>query len=290
MRGILLAGGAGTRLHPVTYAVSKQLLPVFNKPLIYYPLSSLMLARIREVLLISTPGDLPLFKRLLGDGTALGLNVQYAEQARPNGIADAFLIGEHFLAGGAGALALGDNVLYGNGLADLVRWGSAVRDGGRIYAYHVSDPERYGIVEFDESGIVIGLEEKPSVPRSSYAVPGLYFYDDTVVERAKTLTPSGRGELEITDLNCSYLKDGALAVEKLGRGIAWFDTGTHESLLDAANFVAAVENRQGLNLACVEEIAWRSGWITDEQLLRAATAMGPSSYGAYLRQVLHEQL
>lgn len=290
MKGILLAGGAGSRLHPVTLAVSKQLLPVYNKPLVYYPLSTLMLAGIRDVLIISTPHDLPLFRRLLGDGKRLGARFEYAEQAKPRGIAEALLIAADFLDGGRAVLALGDNVLYGNDLVHLLKWGAQVDRGARVFAYHVADPQRYGVVSFDTTGRATALEEKPVEPKSSYAVPGIYFYDATAVERARQLKPGKRGELEITDLNRAYLAENQLHVEKLGRGIAWFDTGTHTSLLEASNFIAAVEGRQGLSLACLEEIAWRNGWIGDQDVLDAAAALGQSSYASYLKQVLREPL
>jgi glucose-1-phosphate thymidylyltransferase len=282
MKGILLAGGAGTRLHPVTQGVSKQLLPVYDKPLVYYPLSALMLAGIRDILVISTPQDLPAFERLLGDGSRLGLSFQYAAQARPEGIAQAFLIGRDFIGQGGVALALGDNVFFGHGLSEALRRAAGQTRGATVFGYWVKDPERYGVVELDEAGHVVGIEEKPARPRSSWAVTGLYFYDRQVVEIAASLRPSARGELEITDVNLAYLARGELRVELLGRGIAWLDTGTHEALLQASNFIQAVQERQGLMVACVEEIAFREGLIDREALLRIAKEMPKSSYGAFL--------
>jgi len=286
MRGILLAGGSGTRLHPLTKAVSKQLLPVYDKPMVYYPLSVLMLAGIREVLVISTPHDLPLFRRLLGDGRSMGMTFAYAEQPRPDGLAQAFLIGRDFLAGGPGALVLGDNLFYGHGLTETVRRAAALKKGAVIFGYQVRDPERYGVVEFDGDGRALSLEEKPKAPRSTWAVPGLYFYDGRVCDLAASLKPSARGELEITDLNRLYLDRGDLTVEKIGRGIAWLDTGTPRSLLEATAFVEAIEERQGLKIACLEEIAWRNGWIGPDEVRAAAEAMGKSSYADYLRRQL----
>ena len=283
MKGIVLAGGAGTRLHPVTRAVSKQLLPIYDKPMVYYPLSVLMLAGIRDILLITTPDDLPAFRRLLGDGRAIGLRLDYAEQPTPGGLAQAFLIGRKFLNQEPAALVLGDNLFYGHGLTDSVRRAAALREGAAIFAYQVRDPGRYGVVEFDAGGQPCGLEEKPGAPKSVWAVPGLYFYDSEVCRYAAELRPSARGELEITDLNRRYLESGRLRVERLGRGIAWLDTGTHRSILEATAFIEAIEERQGLKVACLEEIAWSNGWIGEDELRRAVEAMGNSPYAAYLR-------
>jgi len=284
MKGIILAGGKGTRLYPITMAASKQILPVYDKPMVYYPLSCLMLAGIREVLVISTPADLPGFRRLLGDGSQWGMKFVYAEQSEPRGLADAFRVGAEFLAGESACLILGDNIFYGHGLAEVLRVGAETADGATIFAYPVRDPERYGVVEFDATGHAINIEEKPKKPRSNYAVPGVYFYDREVVEIAHDLKPSPRGELEITDLNRVYLSRGKLSVAQLGRGIAWLDAGTHESLLQAANFVQAVQDRQGLMICCPEEIAYRLGFIDAVQLQRLARAI-PNAYGDYLQRV-----
>jgi len=286
MKGIVLAGGAGSRLHPVTAAMSKQLLPIYDKPMVYFPLATLMLADVRSILLISTPRDVPAFEQLLGSGSHLGLEIEYAIQERPEGIAQAFRIGRSFIGKNRVALALGDNVFYGHGLPEILTRAASRPDGATVFGYQVRDPERYGVVEFDDEDRVIGLAEKPRSPRSNYAVTGLYFYDEHVVEIAERLKPSARGELEITDVNLEYLGRGSLRVEKLGRGVAWLDTGTHESLLQASNFVQAVQERQGLQIACPEEIAFRKGWISVAQLRRAAEGLGKSSYGQYLRRLL----
>lgn len=283
-----MAGGAGTRLFPITRVVSKQLLPVYDKPMIYYPLSVLMLAGIREALIISTPEDLPRFKSLLGDGAQLGLKFSYAEQPRPEGLAQAFLIGEKFIGKEAVALILGDNIFFGHGLSEMLHQAGKLKSGGLIFGYPVHDPERYGVVEFDQNGRAISIEEKPAQPKSHYAVPGLYFYDSDVVEVARGLKPSARGELEITDVNLAYLKRGNLRVEKFGRGFAWLDTGTHESFMQAASFVQTVQDRQGLIIACIEEIAYHHGYISREQLLKLAEPMAKNKYGQYLIKVAHE--
>jgi glucose-1-phosphate thymidylyltransferase len=285
-RGIILAGGAGTRLYPATLAVSKQLLPVYDKPMIYYPLSALMLAGIREILVISTPQDTPRFAQLLGDGAGWGMRFEYLVQPSPDGLAQAFLIGADFVGGRPSALVLGDNIFYGHEFQQALREADERRDSATIFAYAVNDPQRYGVVEFDAQRRAISIEEKPARPKSRYAVTGLYFYDEHVVELARRVRPSARGELEITDLNRLYLEAGRLEVEILGRGHAWLDTGTHESLLDAGQFVATIERRQGLKVACPEEIAWRRGWIDDAGLERCAAALGKSSYGDYVRGLL----
>ncbi len=288
IKGILLAGGSGTRLHPVTRATSKQLLPVYDKPLVYYPLSSLMLSGIREIVVITTPHDQEAFQRLLGTGAELGLDIQYRIQEKPEGIAQAFLIAKDFLAGARAALALGDNVFHGHGFPDMLQSAVGRERGATVFGYRVRDPERYGVVEFDAEGHAVGLEEKPRKPRSSYAVTGLYFYDRDVVDIASNLAPSARGELEITDVNLAYLERGDLHVERLGRGIAWLDTGTHESLLQAANFIQAIEERQGLKVACLEEIAHRMGYITAEDVVRLASPMAKTRYGQYLLDLIRQ--
>ena len=282
MKGIVLAGGSGTRLHPITKGVSKQLLPIYDKPMVYYPLATLMHAGIREILLISTPEDLPAYERLLGDGGGFGLEIRYAEQPRPEGLAQAFLIGREFVGSERVALALGDNVFYGHGLPDVLQRAAARERGATVFGYWVRDPERYGVVEFSSDRKAVGIEEKPASPRSHYAVTGIYFYDNRVLDIAAGLKPSPRGELEITDVNLAYLEAGDLHVELLGRGVAWLDTGTHESLLQACTFVETIQERQGLKIACLEEIAYRSGSIGREDLLRIGKEMGKSSYGEYL--------
>ncbi len=289
MKGIVLAGGSGTRLHPVTLAISKQLLPIYDKPMVYYPLSVLMLAGIKEILLISTPHDLPLFKRLLGDGSQWGIRLEYAEQAVPNGIAQAFVIGEEFLGGQPSALVLGDNIFHGHGLEQMLeaqRAALSAESGASVFAYRVADPERYGVVEFDSQGRALTLEEKPKRPRSDWAVTGLYFYDGRASQMARSLQPSARGELEITDLNRAYLNEGSLRVNQLGRGYAWLDTGTHESLLEAGEFVRAIEKRTGQKVAAPEEVAWHKGWLSAGELRRIAATLRNSGYGTYLETLL----
>jgi glucose-1-phosphate thymidylyltransferase len=290
MKGIILAGGSGTRLYPVTQSISKQLLPVYDKPMIYYPLSALLLAGIREILIISTPRDIPLFQQLLGDGSRWGVQLQYAVQPSPDGLAQAFLIGKDFLAGEGCCLVLGDNLFYGHDFAQTLRNAAAQTSGATVFAYAVNDPERYGVVEFDANRKVISLEEKPTHPKSRYAVTGIYFYDAQVVAIAESLKPSPRGELEITDVNRRYLEQGQLRTELLGRGMAWLDTGTHDSLLDAANFIQTIEQRQGLKVACPEEIAYRLGYITAAQLQSLAAQLGKSSYATYLHRILAEKV
>ncbi len=289
MKGIILAGGRGTRLYPLTLPVSKQLLPVYDKPMVYYPLSMLMLAGIREVLVISTPEDLPLFRRLLKDGGQWGMRFSYAEQAEPRGLADAFRIGAHFIGGEPSCLILGDNVFFGTGLPDTLRLAAALTEGALVFAYAVRDPERYGVIEFDAAGKVLSLEEKPAHPRSHFAVPGMYFYDPQVVDFAARMQPSARGELEITDLNLMYMQRGLLRAELLGRGVAWLDAGTHESLLQSASFVQAVQERQGLMISCPEEIAFRMGYIDVRQLAALAAGMAGNSYAAYLQRMAQEE-
>jgi glucose-1-phosphate thymidylyltransferase len=289
MKGIILAGGSGSRLFPITHGVSKQLLPIYDKPMIYHPLSTLLLAGVRQVLIISTPHDQEAFRRVLGDGTKLGIELQYAAQPAPEGIAQAFLIGEKFIGRDRVALALGDNIFYGHGLPESLERAAARPEGATVFGYRVRDPERYGVVEFDADGRAIGIEEKPEKPRSSYAVTGLYFYDNRVVDVAKNLAPSARGELEITDVNVEYLRTGDLHVELLGRGVAWLDTGTHESLLQASNFIQAIQERQGLKVACLEEIAYRKGYIDREQLLAVANTMSKNSYGQYLLELAQDE-
>lgn len=289
MKGIILAGGAGTRLHPITEAISKQLLPVYDKPMIYYPLSALMLAGIREVLVISTPRDLPSFRSLLGDGSRLGMQFSYREQPAPEGLAQAFIIGADFIGNDNVCMILGDNIFYGHGFGAILKEAAALKNGAVVFGYAVNDPERYGVVQFDSDHRAISIEEKPAKPKSNFAVTGLYFYDNTVSARARNLKPSARGELEITDLNRLYLEEGTLEVKLLGRGIAWLDTGTFESLLQASNFIATLEQRQGLSASCIEEIAFKSGFITREKLIELAKPLTKSQYGQYLLKVANEQ-
>jgi glucose-1-phosphate thymidylyltransferase len=289
MKGIILAGGAGTRLHPITRSISKQIIPVYDKPMIYYPLSVLMLSDIRDILIISTPHDLPLYINLFGDGKQLGLNIEYAEQPSPDGLAQAFIIGEKFIGNDEVCLVLGDNIFYGHGLGGTLQNSAKIKNGAIVFGYYVTDPHRYGVAEFDKTGKVISIEEKPENPKSNYAVTGLYYYDNTVVEKAKSLKPSVRGELEITDLNKLYLEENNLKVNLLSRGMAWLDTGTPDSLLQAANFIATLENRQGLKASCIEEIAYKKEFISKEQLIELAKPMMKNNYGKYLMRIANEE-
>jgi len=286
MKGIILAGGSGTRLYPLTKAISKQIMPIYDKPMIYYPLSVLMLANIREILLISTPRDLPVFEELLGDGSQLGLKLEYKVQKHPNGLAEAFIIGEEFIGDDNVCLILGDNIFYGSGLSGLLEEAAKLEEGAVVFGYPVKDPRAYGVVEFDKNGKAISLEEKPENPKSNYAIPGLYFYDNTVLKKVKSIKPSARGELEITSVNEKYLEEGKLSVKKFGRGVAWLDTGTHEALLEAANFVQTVQKRQGFYIACIEEIAYQKGWIGEEEVRELAKVMMKTEYGKYLIDLL----
>ncbi|MBR6596532.1 MAG: glucose-1-phosphate thymidylyltransferase RfbA [Paludibacteraceae bacterium] len=287
MKGIILAGGSATRLFPLSKAISKQIMPVYDKPMIYYPLSTLMLAGIKEVLIISTPRDLPMFEQLLGDGKSLGMRFEYKVQEKPNGLAQAFVLGEEFLAGDDACLILGDNMFYGQNFSSMLKKAAQIKSGAMVFGYYVRDPRAYGVVGFDENGKVTSLEEKPAQPKSNYAVPGLYFYDSTVCKRAKELKPSARGEYEITDLNKTYLQEGTLKVELFGRGFAWLDTGNCDSLLEASNFVETIQNRQGFYVACIEEIAWRNGWISDQQLLELGNSLKQTKYGQYIISLIN---
>ncbi len=289
MKGIILAGGAGTRLYPLTKSISKQIIPIYDKPMIYYPLSVLMLAQIREILIISTPKDIHLYQDLLGNGSHLGLNIQYAIQPSPDGLAQAFIIGEKFIGTDSVCLILGDNIFYGGNLSELLKESANLKDGAIVFGYYVKDPQRYGVAEFEETGKVISIEEKPAKPKSNYAVTGLYFYSNDVVAKAKSLKPSKRGELEITDLNRLYLNEKRLVLKVMGRGMAWLDTGTHESLLQASNFIKTIEDRQGLKIACLEEIAYRNGFISKEQLLKLADTLANNQYGQYLYEIANEK-